>query len=138
MTREEFCHILLESKKNTGITTSDICYELKMLPADVRRIELGSYNFRMDRCFRYLKSIGYAIFIKRFGGNEQYYYKDYDAFIDWFSEQLQSRYHLTIDKELGLSRSTLNGYAKKEHFMSIDRFLQIIEYFSGDIELVEV
>ena len=140
MDRVTFCKMLAIAKQRSGKTTSDLCYELRKMPTDIRRIERGLSNFRMDRCFNYLEIIGYCIYIERFDGREYHYFDKPEQLSAWLKTDTAGKWQSLqrINNELGYSRGYINRFIDGSSIMSIDTFLSLAEYFSYDIQLLDV
>ena len=135
MDRITFCKMLAIAKKHSKVTTSDICFAMHKLPTDVRRIERGLFNFRMDRCIEYLSVIGHCLYMEALRGTEYCRLRSYQDIVDWLSRLMEGQSYPKINDAIGFSRGYLRSLAEGKAVMSIDKFLAIAEYFHYSVKL---
>lgn len=133
MDRTTFCKMLAIAKERSGKTTSDICFDMRSLITSVRRIEHGETNFQMDRCLKYLSTIGYHIVAS---DNEADYAIVTEADLAKFiKDSLSGRSRSKISIELGCNRSYLRLIENGTHIIAIDKFLKFCEVVGCDLTL---
>lgn len=133
MERQKFCKMLEMARGYSQKTTGDLSYEMRMPPQNIRRIERGLFNFRMDRCLNYLEHIGYCIGLEK-RGNDLVIVK-YEDILEWFAENRKSS-RPSIASDLGVDRSYIRLIEGGKHRMSVDLFLKLAEMFSYNLTLV--
>ena len=133
MNRLNFCSMLEKAREKSGKTTSEMSYDLRMPPQNIRRIERGLFNFRMDRCLNYLNYIGYYIYITN--NVEDVAIEKYEDILEWFSENKGKSSRPSIASDLGVDRSYIRLIENGQHKISVDLFLKLADMFSFDITL---
>lgn len=134
MDRAKFCKMLEIAKKYSGKTTSDISFDMRILPGNVRRIERGLFAFRMDRCLKYLEYIGYCIRLT--SGDKVCDIRDYADIVSWFKNCGGGKSRPSIASELNIDRSYVRLIENGDNCISIDKFLKFAEVCKYDVTLV--
>jgi len=133
MDRAKFCKMLLIAKEYSSKTTSEISFDMRILPGGLRRIERGLFAFRMDRCLAYLSYIGYHIRMKK--GESVVDVLQYQDIIDWFVEQRRDKPKTRLAADLGIDRTYFLPIENGENIISIDIFLKFADYFQYSLTL---
>ena len=134
MNRQNFCNLLETARGKSGKTTSEMSYDLRMPPQNIRRIERGLFNFRMDRCLNYLNYIDYYINLTK--DDEDVVISRYEDILEWFSDNKGKTSRPSIASDMGVDRSYIRLIENGAHKISVDLFLKLAEMFGFDISLV--
>lgn len=130
MNRQEFCELMAQAKKRSGIGTTKLSLKLQMLPAKLRQFERGLHNFSMARVIEYLDAIGCHLVLS--GANDNVRISDYDTLPAWIKQMRMSR-GLTVrdmaDK-IGCSSSGLSHAEIMRTIIRFDLFISIVEFFN--------
>jgi len=128
MDRLEFCNIVSDYRKSSGIKMKDICFQMNVMPTAVYRLEKGENNFSMSNMFAYLKALG--VYIHLYSDIHPIKYKltslehFYSAFMDM--RILQKLSQRKIELMLGLSHGIVSSIESKKKNITIDTFLQCV------------
>lgn len=134
MERQKFCKMLEIARGYSEKTTSTLSYDMRMPPQNIRRIERGLFNFRMDRCLNYLEHIGYSIFLEKDG--EEVVIARYEDILAWFSNNRGKLSRPSLASDMGVDRSYIRLIESGQHKISVDLFLKLVEMFSYNLTLV--
>lgn len=130
MNRQEFCDMLAEAKRDSGVSTSELSFSLKMLLPSLRRLETGKHNFSVAKIMEYLSLIKYHLAI---GNNNFYKYEELVGYIKEHRKQYGSL-SKTADA-IGVSKQGISNIEVQRSVMSIDIFLSLVKLFGSRIEI---
>ena len=135
MNREEFCKILVESRKNSGLSAADMSFSLKMIYNSVYRFESAKHNFKMDRVFDYLTVTNSYLVISI--PKKSIKISSYDEMLKvvvGFKAKFDISYR-KLAEMTGLQYMTFSFINSKKSIMSIDTFLSIMKAFNCIISI---
>ena len=129
MNRQEFHQLMANAKQESGISTSAISFELKMLLPTLRRFEKGTNNSNMKKIFDYLRVIGFCLLL-----NNTEKLRNYNELVDWLVTFRTNKYsQRQLADKIGVAYLTIANIERKATVMSLDTFLKITEM--GDVEI---
>lgn len=129
MNRQEFHQLMANAKQESGISTSAISFELKMLLPTLRRFEKGINNSNMKKIFDYLRVIDSCLLL-----NNTKKLHNYDELVDWLVTFRTNKYsQRQLADKIGVAYLTIANIERKATVMSLDTFLKITEI--GDVEI---
>lgn len=132
MNRENFCEILRIAKQESGVSTSELSFSLKMLLPTLRRFEKGTHNFSVARCIEYLTAIKHCLSLIDKDGSVNFY--QYDDLLVYIIERRKQYGSLAkVAGAIGISKQGLSNIEVKRSIMSIDIFLSLAKLFSVQI-----
>ena len=135
MDRSTFCKMLVICKRKSGKSTSELCYDMRVLPTSITRIEKAQTNFQMDRCLSYLNLVGYHI---ELSGNEiEYVIRSESDIVEYIKNELDGRSRSKVSIDLGCDRSYLRHIEQGTHGITIDKFLKFNEIVGCDLYLIK-
>lgn len=135
MNREEFCKILVESRKNSGLSAADMSFSLKMIYNSVNRFESAKHNFKMDRVFDYLTvTNSYLVISTSKKSIKISSYEEILKVVAGFKAKLDISYR-KLAKMAGVSNSTFLLIYSKKTTMSIDTFLSTMKAFNCTVSI---
>lgn len=136
MERIEFCELLLEAKRNSGITTSEISFKLKMLLPSLRRFEKGTHNFSVSKAVDYIEAANSYLLLKKKNSTEELLIKEYKDIIRWLVKSRDGVYtQRSLTQAVGLSNGTIRNIESDISIMSIDIFLKLVDIFGFHIKV---
>lgn len=135
MDRTEFCQLMAEAKKKSGVRTTDLCFQLRMLPPILRRLENGVHNFGVDKAIEYLNALGYVIVISQ---NEAIQICEYGQFIAWLKDARKGIYtQQGLAEAIQVTQKTIANIETQKAKTSIDVFLKIADTLGYKVEIKE-
>lgn len=137
MNRQKFCELMAGAKESSGVTTSQISFEMKMLLPTLRRFEKGEHNFNMKKTVEYLHTIKSQIVISN--TDKCFYVKTYDDMVDCLIKLRTNRFsQRQLAEQIGSAYLTIANIERKATVMSIDTFLKIAEALEVDIKIDKI
>lgn len=138
MNRIEFCNMLVEARKRSGITISDLSFDIRSDPPSLWRFEKGVHDFNMKKPIEYLRAFGCVICLLR-ENNRSVVIHNYDTLLNWYLVNRKASYTQSdIAKTIECSKKTIENIEQGKFIMSIDTFLKISKEFSFEISVVNV
>lgn len=132
MNRQEFHQLMANAKQKSGISTSVISFELKMLLPTLRRFEKGTNNSNMKKIFDYLRAIGFYLLL-----NNTEKLRNYDELVDWLVTFRTNKYsQRQLAEKIGVAYLTIANIERKATVMSLDTFLKIAEIEEVEIKIL--
>ena len=132
MNRKEFHQLLVNAKQESGISTSSISFELKMLLPTLRRFEKGTNNSNMKKIFDYLRVINFYLLL-----NNTKKLHNYDELVDWLVMFRKNKYsQRQLAEKIGVAYLTIANIERKATVMSLDTFLKIADIGEVDIKII--
>lgn len=132
MNRQEFHQLMANAKQKSGISTSVISFELKMLLPTLRRFEKGTNNSNMKKIFDYLRAIGFYLLL-----NNTEKLRNYDELVDWLVTFRANKYsQRQLAEKIGVAYLTIANIERKATVMSLDTFLKIAEIEEVEIKIL--
>jgi DNA-binding XRE family transcriptional regulator len=136
MNRAEFCELMAQAKKNSGVSTSELSFDSRMLPSTLMRVEKGISNFSMQKAIQYLYAIHHHISLRN--GKKIYVIKDYEDLLKWTVEARGKESQRSLAKVIDVNRGTITKIETKKSEMSVDLFLKLVAYSNSIIALTLV
>lgn len=135
MDRQIFSSMLVNAKKKSGKTTSDLVFDMRVLPTAIYRIEKAEFSFSMDKCFSYLKAVGYALQFSK--GERCTVVSNNEELVAWEREVRGQISMSSFSEKIGHHRSYIRLVESESTIMSIDVVLKISEIMGQIISLVK-
>jgi len=137
MNREKFCEMLYIAKQESGMSTSELSFSLKMLLPALRRFEKGTHNFSVARCIEYLTAIRHCLSLTGKDGSINFYqYDDLLAYIVEHRKQCGSL--AKVAETIGISKQGLSNIEVKRSIMSIDILISLTNVFDVQIGITPI
>lgn len=134
MERIEFCELMVEAKKRSGISTSQVSFELKMLLPSLRRLEKGIHNFSVSKAIDYLHSINGYIQLHK--NKTIYSIMQYEDIVQWLINERKDNYTKhALTQKTGCANGTIGNIESGKSVMSIDIFLRLSEVLGFSITI---
>lgn len=134
MERSEFCALMIKAKENSGISTSDLSFTIKMQWATLRRFEKGVHNFNMKKAIDYLSILNAKICL--INSKKKYVITNYTQLLQWCIESRTGIYtQRTLAEAVGCSYVNMAKIETEKSTMSVDIFLKIAEVLDFNIEI---
>ena len=135
MNRTEFCEMMAQAKKESGVTTSELSFTLRMLVGTLRRLEKGVHNFSVEKTVEYLNVLNAELCLEK-EGEESHSIKNYDSFIEWLANARAGQYtQRSLATELGCSYVAIANIERKKSIISIDTFLKLMDVLGYTIKI---
>ena len=139
MNRQEFTKILSEYRKQSSVSTKELCFKLQCMPSDLYKFENAKHNYNLQKCFDYLDAIGVCMAIKAVS-NQSVIIRDYPTLL-----------HFVINERLvlGYTQRSLCSVIKRSHtaiahvetqksIMTIDTLLKIADTLNFTINILPI
>ena len=134
MERIEFCDLMVKAKENSGISTSDLSFAIKMQWATLRRFEKGIHNFNMKKAIEYLDILNAKICLIK--NKKKHVIANYTQLLQWCIESRTGIYtQRTLAEAIGCSYVNMAKIETEKSTMSVDIFLKIAEVLDFNIEI---
>ena len=135
MNRAEFCEMMAQAKKESGVTTSELSFTLRMLVSTLRRLEKGTHNFSIEKAIEYLDVLNAELCLEK-EGRKSCGIKNYDSFIEWLANVRAGQYtQRSLATELGCSYVAVANIERKKSIISIDTFLKLMDVLGYTIKI---
>lgn len=135
MTRNDFCKMMEQAKIVSGISTSEICFTIKMLMPTLRRFEKGEHNFSLVKVMEYLKVLHAQLAI--YNEKSIVTITEYSQLIEWLVSARKNIYtQRKLAEAIGISCDMLTRVESYRSNLTIDVFLKIIEVLEYNIKIV--
>lgn len=136
MERIEFCELILEAKRNSGITTSEISFKLKMLLPSLRRFEKGTHNFSVSKAIDYLKVVNSYIILEKKDSQMKFFIIEYKDIINWLLKSRDGIYtQRMLTHKVGCANGTIGNIEAERSIMSIDLLLKLVDELGFNIKI---
>lgn len=134
MDRLEFCNILAEAKENSGKTTSEISFAMKMLLPTLRRFEKGEHNFNVKKVMEYLNVINNQLVLISTTNKEVC--RNYDEIVLWIKNTREGEFsQRKLAEAIQSSHITIANVERQVSIISIDVFLKIVQVLGYEIKI---
>ncbi len=134
MNRNDFCSLMEQAKRKSGITTTEISFSMKMLLPTLRRFEKGEHNFNLQKVIDYLGVLNAGIVLM--SGNKKTYCKTYNQLIDWLVNARTGKFsQRQLADAIGASYVMIARIESKKSNLTIDVFLKIANVLGYNIEI---
>ena len=134
MNRLDFCKLMEQAKRASGISASEISFSMKMLMPTLRRFEKGKHNFGLVKVIEYLQVIHAKLVI--YNDKSSVDITEYNQLIDWVVSARQGRYsQRQLAEAIGISYTMLAYVESHKSHLSIDVLLKIIEVLGCNIKI---
>ena len=126
MNRTEFCEMMAQAKKKSGVTTSELSFTLRMLVSTLRRFEKGTHNFSVQKLMEYLNVLNANLCIEK--NDKQLIVLGYSQLINACIEARSKQYsQRALAELLGCSQKNIATIEKEKSALSIDTFLKLMD-----------
>ena len=127
--------MMAQAKKESGVTTSELSFTLRMLVSTLRRLEKGVHNFSVEKAVEYLNVLGAELCFEK-EGEKSYSIKNYDSFVEWLANARAGQYtQRSLAAELGCSYVAVANIERKKSIISIDTFLKLMDILGYTIKI---
>lgn len=135
MNRQEFCELMAQAKKRSGIGTKELSLRIQQPPTIIRRFERGLNNFNLAKVVEYLQVINSKLVVCN--SEETISFYDYEHIIEWVKKTRTGKYsQRALADAIGCSFVHVAHFESKKSILSIDIFLRIIELFGYSISII--
>jgi DNA-binding XRE family transcriptional regulator len=132
MNRAEFCQLMLDAKAKSGVGSSQLSFDLRVLPGSLRRLERGLHNFSMEKAVEYLNVIGYVISLN---GKYDIKLKSYDMFPLWLPIAREKISQRKLAEKLDIRYATIANIETNKNYITVDNFLKIADTLDYEIKI---
>lgn len=126
--------MLALAKKKAGLSTPDLVFRCRVMPAVLLGIENGRTAYSMNKCFNYLGGVGYALQFSK--GQRDYTAVDNGQLVDWMEHARGRTSAAVFAEKVGCRAAYVRLLQKRERVMSVDMMLKIAEATGFKISLV--
>ena len=127
--------MMAQAKKESGVTTSELSFTLRMLVSTLRRLEKGVHNFSVEKVVEYLNVLNAELCLEK-EGKIPYSIKNYDSFIEWLVNVRAGQYtQRSLATELDCSYVAIANIERKKNIISIDTFLKLMDVLGYTIKI---
>lgn len=134
MNRSEFCELLNQAKKQSGTTTSDLMFDMRMQWCVLKRFETGVHNFNLKKVLTYLDVINAKLCL--YNQETQIVVSSYLQIIQWFIQNRTGRYtQRELARIIGCTGVNLSSIEAQKSTMSIDTFLKLADVFGYTVTI---
>lgn len=134
MDRLEFCNILAVAKENSGKTTSEISFAMKMLLPTLRRFEKGEHNFNVKKVMEYLNVINNQLVL--ISATNKDVCRTYDEIVLWIKNTREGEFsQRKLAEAIQSSHITIANIERQISIISIDVFLKIVQVLGYEIKI---
>lgn len=133
MDRIEFSNLLVQTKINSGVSTSELMFALKIMPSQLKRIEKAENNYSLDKAIGYLHILNQYIHVAN-----DYFEVDVNKpedFVEAFRHLKTDVPTTVLARKLDASVTMLNRILSYRSAITIDVFLSICTFYNLKIEI---
>lgn len=122
--------MLAKAKKDSGISTSELSFSLRMLLPTLRRLETGKHNFSVAKIMEYLSAIKCHLLVD----NKDIY--TYEALVAYIKERRKQYGSLAkVANSISASKQGISNIEVRRSVASIDIFLSLMQLFNVQVEI---
>ena len=139
MNRQEFTKILSEYRKQSSVSTKELCFKLQCMPSDLYKFENAKHNYNLQKCFDYLDAIGVCMAIKAVS-NQSVIIRDYPTLLHFvINERLVLGYtQRSLSSAIKCSHVAIAYIETQRNIMTIDTLLKIAGVLNFTISVIPI
>jgi DNA-binding XRE family transcriptional regulator len=123
------------AKVESGVKSSQLSFQLQVLPASLRRLEKGTHNFSMEKAIEYLKAFGYVItMVGKCGIN----LTTYDLFPLWVAKARGKMSQRVLAEKTGITYVTIANIESNKNYITVDYFLKIADTLGYEVHVTKL
>lgn len=137
MNRLDFCALMAHAKQESGKTTSDISFSMKMLLPTLRRFEKGEHNFNLKKVMEYLSVLCMRMVLV--SDTRSCQCVSYDEIVAWMKNARQGIVsQRQLAEQIGCAYLTIANIERGATAVSVDTFLKIIDALGYTIKIEKI
>lgn len=134
MTRQEFCNMLAEMRKQSNKKMTEICATMGVLPTAIYRLERNYNNFEIDKALAYIGVFQMQFLLTKEG--ETMCLNNSSDFASWLKEVRRNKYtQRSLAVQAGCTYRTIANIERCATVVRIDTLLKLIKVFGYTIKI---